>query len=124
MKIFKFLTLFFFTLNLSSCLKTTEQIQKEQSVASYQQESQSMLADLVARTKELEEKVNSFQGKVEESQHFQKEGAFQRDTIDELRAEIDAQKRKIEELERTSQEQKKFIKGVTKTLSRISKSLQ
>ena len=121
MKIFK---LTFFVLLLTSCLKTAQQVQREKQTVIQKDQSQKMLADLMVKTKTLEEQVSSIQGNFQEISHKGKTSeAFQKDDLDELRVLVDEQQRKITSLEKELKEQKKFVKNVTKTLSKLSKVL-
>lgn len=123
MKIFKLLALTYVIFNLNSCLKTAGQIRQEQREVTKEEDSQKIVADLLVKTKTLEDQLASMQGKLEENQHNQTKDIFTKDSVDELRAQVEEQDRKIMNLEKVVKEQKGFIKNVTRTLSKISKSL-
>lgn len=121
MKIFN-LTIFIFL--FSSCLKTAGQIQRENQGVIQKEQSQKMLADLIVKTKNLEDQVSTIQGNFQEISHKGKtDQAFKKDDLDELRVTVEEQNRKIISLEKELKEQKKFVKSVTKTLSKLSKVL-
>ena len=120
MKTFNF---FILLILLTSCLKTAEQIEREKGQIVREETEQKMMADITVRTKNLEEQVSRIQGSFEEIQRNNTQGAFQKDSVDELRVQVEEQQRKIKNLEKELSQQKKFIKQVTKTLSRLSKVL-
>ncbi len=121
MKIFNLIILvtFFF-----SCLKTAEQIKREEQTVVREQQSQKMLADLMVKTKNLEDQVSMMQGNFQEiNQQNETSQASKKDIVEELRIQIDEQDRKIKKLEKELKGQKKFIKSVNKTLKKLSKAL-
>lgn len=106
-----------------SCLKTAEQIKREEQTVVREEQSQQMLADLMVKTKALEEQVSQMQGNFSEISRKGQNDQFQKDSMDELRVQIEEQDRKIKSLEKELKGQKKFIKSVNNTLKKLSKAL-
>ena len=116
--------IFFILTILTSCLKTAEEINKREEAVNHKEETQKIIADMVLKTRALEEQVSNLQGNYEEVQHKTGSVAFNADELDEVRAQIDNQSRKIDTLEKELEEQRKFIKQVTRSLSKITKALE
>ncbi len=114
----------------TGCLKTAEQVRKEQQ---YNEEvaegSKNMLAYLSTRVKELEEQLGQSTGTIEQLQHEQEQihqqaqkATDNKVEIVNLKMELENQRSQMEMLEKQVQEQSDFISEVTKSLEQMSKA--
>jgi TolA-binding protein len=122
---------------LTSCLKTTEQIEREQKVDSLSKElsqSHKTVADLMLQVKELQTKLNGINGQFEEMEY--KQSSNQSKQIDEIKKQVSTLteqlnliqtenktlNQKIILIQETLDSQKAFIEKVTQSLGKISEA--
>lgn len=121
----KFLMPLVLAFTATGCLKTAEQVRREQRVENMSQQlsdSQNIVADLTVMLKNLQGQIDNLNGKVEELQHSQSNNTDMKQLKDELaaiRAENQAltegQKKQSEEM----QQQRVFIEKVTDSLGKM-----
>jgi TolA-binding protein len=121
----KLLLPFVLALFAAGCLKTAEQVRREQRVESMSQQlsdSQNIVADLTVMLKNLQTQIDALNGKVEELQHSQKSNTDMQQLKDELaalriqtQALAEGQKNQSEEM----QQQRIFIEKVTDSLGKM-----
>jgi len=124
------------SLLFTGCFKTAEQIKREKmmdNMGSQIDQSGQLVANLTQQVNELQTKLNTFNGQIEELSHAQKMTLDERlnsitlniQSLDEqvkaLRMETDENKKHLGRLEKEMQENKNYIKKVNSTLSNISK---
>jgi len=129
--------LFLLSILLTSCLKTTEQIEREQKVDNLSKElsqSHKTVADLMLQVKELQTKLNGINGQFEEMEY--KQTSNQSKQIDEMKKQITTLteqlnllqtenktlNQKIALIQETLDSQKSFIEKVTQSLGKISEA--
>lgn len=128
-KIFILTFLFFIS---TSCFKTAEQVRREKlldNMGSQIDQSGQLVAKLTQQMNELESKMSSFNGQIEELSHAQKMTLDERlnsmtlslKSLDEqvkaLRAESDSQKSQILSLEKELNASKEYVKKVNAALA-------
>jgi TolA-binding protein len=113
-------------ISLSGCLKTAEQVRKEQRIESMSQQlsdSQNIVADLTVMLKNLQTQIDTLNGKVEELQQGQKSNKV---SIDESLTLIKQQVEVLQTTQTTQAEELKqqrgFIEKVTEKLGKIGSS--
>ena len=123
----KFLLVTLLALSAVSCLKTAEQVKREQRVDNMSQQlsdSQNIVADMTVMMKGLQQQIDQLSGKVEELQHQQKSlnGADlqgMNENLNLLRQQVQAlndnQKKQNDEL----LQQRAFIEKVTDKLGKM-----
>lgn len=131
--------LLFLIISVSSCFKTSEQIRREKMVDSMNNQmgqSQKMTADHTLRVKELEDKVDSLSGKIEEIQHQssvkdETEQTNKKQKNAQLTAQVtalkkvaDSNKLEVAKLKAQIESQKKFIKKITAALGVATQAKQ
>jgi TolA-binding protein len=119
----------------TGCLKTTEQVRREQMVVDMNQQvgqNQKVVADMQTRIDELQKQVDSMNGRFEEIEHKSTESSKAEKmgmeaTVTQLQEEVailksaqETQKTEIKQLSQLVEQQKEFIQKVTKTLGGIS----
>lgn len=118
-------------LAMTSC-KTQEQIKREQlvdSISVQMVQNQKLSADASVKILELEEKVNQFQGVLEESAHSKNNNAQKleerikalEDLTQSLNTQLQDSSTKLTAVEKRLADQDKFIKEILKTLKSPSK---
>jgi TolA-binding protein len=122
---------------MTSCLKTTEQIEREKKVDSISKElsqSHKTVADLMLQVKELQNKLNSINGQFEEMEYKQtsnqskqldemkKQVSILTEQISALQIENKALNQKVILMQENLDSQKSFIEKVTQSLGKISES--
>ena len=111
---------------LTSC-KTTEEIRREKLVdtMSVQVEQQSkQVVDTSFKVQEIEERLNSIYGQLEETQHEGKQRILEKEkerikTITEVNERLNLVEKKIEEIDQKLQTQNDFIQEVTEALRQL-----
>ncbi len=123
-----------FALLFSSCLKTTEEIQKEQRVEQQLAQGQKFNKDFLVQIQTLQSTVDGYQGRFEEIEHKQFQQTQDSDEklkkfmeqINEQMASLKEMASKnqqsISSLEKQVDQQSEFIKKVTKSLSSLGGS--
>lgn len=123
----KFLLLAVLFLSLTGCLKTAEQVKREQRMENISQqlsESQNIVADMTIMLKNFQQQIDNLSGKVEELQHQQKaltgtDLNAMNENLNLLRQQVqslsDSQKAQTEDL----QQQRAFIEKVTDKLGKM-----
>ncbi|EQC51003.1 tetratricopeptide repeat protein [Bacteriovorax sp. DB6_IX] len=120
-------------LAMTSC-KTQEQIKREQlvdSISVQMVQSQKLTADTSVKMQELEDKINKFQGVLEESAHVKEQNNAQLEerikALEELTQALNTQlqdsNKQLNLVEKRLSEQDKFIKEILKTLKSSSKKV-
>lgn len=122
---------------MASCLKTTEDIKKEQAVQglpSQVEQSQKLMAEMTIRMNELENRLKNYTGNIEEIEYrqqklipstqkeMQDKIVNQAKEINSLRKEMAKNKAFVENLSSEVNAQKKYLTKVTSTLKNFSKS--
>lgn len=123
----KFLLFTALSLSLVSCLKTAEQVKREQRMENISQqlsESQNIVADMTIMLKNFQQQIDNISGKVEEIQHQQKSLSgtdiqAMNENLNLLRQQVqslsESQKAQTEDL----QQQRAFIEKVTDKLGKM-----
>ncbi len=132
---YKIITLLTLSLLVSSCFKTAEQIRRDKMVDGMQvqlQQSSSLVADLTMQVSDLQTRLASATGQLEEIDHksttrtqqtaqtFTQTIASLSEQVAILTKENTENKSKIISLSKELESQKKFISKVTGTLSKIT----
>jgi TolA-binding protein len=125
------------SLIITSCLKTTEQIEREKKVDTISKElsqSHKTVADLMLQVKELQNKLNGINGQFEEMEY--KQSSSQSKQLDEMKKQVSilseqisaiqtenkALNQKVILMQETLETQKSFIEKVTQSLGKISET--
>ncbi|MBL7663952.1 MAG: tetratricopeptide repeat protein [Bacteriovoracaceae bacterium] len=118
-------------LALTSCLKTTEEIKREQNMSAQLEQTQKFSADFLVKVRDMESKVDQFNGRLEDIEHQQgKQNAEnqenQKKTMEKMEEQLEALKKlsetnrkNLETLKNELDEQKKYLERVTKSLSSL-----
>lgn len=116
--------------SLSGCLKTAEQVRREQRVESMSQElanSQNIVADLTVMLKGLQTQIDTLTGRVEELEQSQKQ--FAKVDPQALSESVVVLKQQVDTLSTTQasqgqeiKQQREFIEKVTERLGKMSSS--
>jgi TolA-binding protein len=121
--------LFFLVLSLllTSCFKTAEQIRREQMVDKMSKEvsqSQNLLSELTLKTKQLEDLLSKYQGKIEEIKYQQDQSISDQENLDALSIpdKINNNISRINSLEEQMVEIKDYLAKITKSLKYIKPS--
>ncbi|MAX66414.1 MAG: tetratricopeptide repeat protein [Bacteriovoracaceae bacterium] len=116
---------------LTSCFKTAEEIKREQRIDQQMEQSSKIIADLNEQISILKMAISSTSGQLEEIDHKSKqtnnakiltlsETVMQlKEQVKALTADNEQQKKLIQDLSEKIDQQSKFIKKVTGTLSKI-----
>lgn len=119
-----------------SCLRTNDQIRKDQVVEtlpSQVEQSQKLIAQMTLRMNELETRLQNYNGNIEEieyrqqklipstQQEIQNKMAEQSKEINSLRSEIMKNERELSNVKSLLAEQKEYISKVNETLANLSK---
>lgn len=121
----------------TSCLKSTEDLRREQLVDQLDvqmQQSQKMMADLTLKIKDFEQRVATVGGQVETLEHNQSQSIEQKISeinkligelkikISELETKVESQDKEIAGVNALLSEQKSYVKKVTKTLGGLAQT--
>lgn len=116
--------------SLAGCLKTAEQVKREQRVENMSQQladSQNIVADLTVALKNLQQQIDQLNGKVEELQHQQK--GLNASEIKSLQESMEVVKQQVNSINETQKaqgadltQQRAFIEKVTEKLGKMSTS--
>lgn len=119
----------------SSCFKTAEEIEREQMIdqmVSQFQQSQSLVADLTVKTKELQTLITEVNGQIQELKYQQTQLDREKtssivESIQQLEQQVsdlkklaERNKRQLRGVKGTISDQKNYIKKVNKSLSNLS----
>ena len=123
--------------SLTACFKTSEQIRREQMVDQMGvqlEQSAKLVADLTQQVNDLQGKLATTTGHIQEIDHFQKKSNEEQSqtleqSISQLQAQVKAlsdenteNKKLIASLNKELSEQKKYIKKVTSSLGKLAGS--
>ncbi len=119
-----------FLLTLTSCLKTAEQVRREQRVETMSQQlsdSQNIVADLTVMLKNLQSQIDTLNGKVEELQKGQQalQGADLKgmsENMNVIKTQLDAVQKSQDAQNEELKQQRGFIEKVTEKLGNMNKS--
>lgn len=126
------LTLLFATLLLTSCFKTAEEIKREQDVDQRLSQSSKTIADLNETIQNLKQQITSTSGQIEEIDYksqktYQETNKTFSETMIQLTEQVKnlvnenaEMKQQIASLQSDVNSQKKYIKNVTGSLSKIA----
>lgn len=123
----KVLLIALLTFTAVSCLKTAEQVKREQRVETMSQQladSQNIVADMTVMLKSLQTQIDQLSGKVEELQHAQK--ATSGVNFQEMNENLNLLRQQVQSLSETQKqhgqeitEQRSFIEKVTDKLGKM-----
>ncbi len=127
----KFIFLSIFTLAMTSCLKTTEEIRKEENLSKQLEQAQKFDKDFLIQVQDLQQKVDAYQGRFEEVEHKQFQHDLQnKEKMEQFMQQMNEQmsalkvisennQKAISALQESMKQQSQFIQKVTKSLSGI-----
>jgi TolA-binding protein len=112
---------------LSSCFKTAEQLKREKKVDDMSRQftqSQSLLSELTLKTKELEDLLAKYQGKIEVLDHRQNLNLEQEQELEQrsVPEKVDSNLLRIEKLEQQMAEIKDYLNKLTGSLKQMKSS--
>lgn len=113
-----------------SCLKTTEQLNREKkfdSMSEQLSDSQNLLSDVLTQVKEMQSQVDKLNGRVEEIEFKSKNNnSVDMTKLNEelalLKSQKEADSLQLSEIKTQLSEQKKFLEQVTDSLSKLGTS--
>jgi len=115
------------SLCLASCLKTTEEIQKESQADSpviELDQSKIMMSNLINKNKEMEEQIMLLHGKIDDLKYSNTTKSNEATGENTEQARIDKLEIDFKNLKDEVEKQREFIKKVTDNLVIIQRSLQ
>jgi TolA-binding protein len=128
----KFTNLIIISFLLTSCFKTAEQIKREEAIDLQVSQSARTIRDLSETIQQLKSQINSTSGQIEENDHKRSQKAQEQSltfsqTVSQLSEQVKILisdnilvKAKLEKIEKDMDAQRKYLKNVTGTLTKIS----
>lgn len=125
------------SLSLTSCFKTSEDIQREQSIdqlASESKQSRNVVGDIMVQTKAMQEQLNVTNGRIEVLEHQQNEQgvarldqleknqAAQTEEFMQIKASMEELKKNYATLKEENDQQKEYLKNINDTLRSMTTS--
>ncbi len=122
------------TLIFNSCLKTTEEIEREKRVSEQLETNQKFSKDFLIELREFRSKIDEYNGRLQEIEHKQEQGQKDQQEklaksdeqikiqVNALKALAEKNQKEISEISKLLNEQKKFISEITKSLKSLGSS--